>query len=185
MLCNLSGLHELLGYLTRCVSARRVGWAPRVISDHISNVFAEARVSTRDLFPPVCKVLVRAEDAELVGYIGFEDASLPPYFGSHNDTTMDDESPFFSCRFCPFSTDSSKAVAQHLCIRMSTCQGRSRMGGERPYRCGFCSSAFYQRAHLDGHILTHTGEKPFRCAICEQAFSRKSNMLRHMKTHNA
>ncbi|XP_077546594.1 uncharacterized protein LOC144159155 isoform X5 [Haemaphysalis longicornis] len=128
--------------------------------------------------------LVHIEDTELAGYIEFEDGSVPPYFASHNGP-MDDESPFFSCRFCPFSTDSSNAVAQHVCPRMIAGQGRSRMGGERPYRCGFCSSAFFQRAHLDGHILTHTGERPFRCAICEQAFSRKSNMLRHMKTHSA
>ncbi|OBT60412.1 hypothetical protein VE03_10204 [Pseudogymnoascus sp. 23342-1-I1] len=68
--------------------------------------------------------------------------------------------------------------------------GASANAGEdptKPYKCytGECRKAFFQKAHLEVHIRTHTGEKPYTCTYphCTHAYSQLSNLQIHLRGH--
>ncbi|KAJ2007710.1 hypothetical protein GGI04_001418 [Coemansia thaxteri] len=48
-----------------------------------------------------------------------------------------------------------------------------------------CGKIFYQRAHLNIHIRSHTGYKPYACPFpgCGKAFPQLGNMRTHERTH--
>ena len=54
--------------------------------------------------------------------------------------------------------------------------------GERPFKCGFCKSAFSDNSNLTRHVRgVHMGERPFNCDVCQKTFSRSDSMNRHRR----
>ncbi|KAJ2083446.1 hypothetical protein H4R24_000826 [Coemansia sp. RSA 988] len=60
-------------------------------------------------------------------------------------------------------------------------------GRRRQFVCTVsgCGKVFYQRAHLNIHIRSHTGYKPYACRYpgCGKAFPQLGNMKTHERTH--
>ncbi|KAJ1848076.1 hypothetical protein IWW55_004155 [Coemansia sp. RSA 2706] len=61
-------------------------------------------------------------------------------------------------------------------------------GRRRQFVCTVagCGKVFYQRAHLNIHIRSHTGYKPYACRYpgCGKAFPQLGNMHTHERTHS-
>ncbi|KAJ2149172.1 hypothetical protein IW139_000042 [Coemansia sp. RSA 353] len=59
--------------------------------------------------------------------------------------------------------------------------------GRRQFVCSVagCGKIFYQRAHLNIHIRSHTGYKPYACRHpgCGKTFPQLGNMRTHERTH--
>ncbi|KAJ2885988.1 hypothetical protein IWW38_005268, partial [Coemansia aciculifera] len=60
-------------------------------------------------------------------------------------------------------------------------------GRRRQFVCTVsgCGKIFYQRAHLNIHIRSHTGYKPYACPFpgCGKSFPQLGNMRTHERTH--
>ncbi|KAJ2740965.1 hypothetical protein GGI20_005507 [Coemansia sp. BCRC 34301] len=60
-------------------------------------------------------------------------------------------------------------------------------GRRRQFVCTVpeCGKVFYQRAHLNIHIRSHTGYKPYACPFpgCGKSFPQLGNMRTHERTH--
>ncbi|KAJ2711094.1 DNA-binding transcription factor [Coemansia spiralis] len=60
-------------------------------------------------------------------------------------------------------------------------------GRRRQFVCTVtgCGKVFYQRAHLNIHIRSHTGYKPYTCPYpgCGKSFPQLGNMRTHERTH--
>ncbi|KAJ2799547.1 DNA-binding transcription factor [Coemansia guatemalensis] len=60
-------------------------------------------------------------------------------------------------------------------------------GRRRQFVCTVsgCGKVFYQRAHLNIHIRSHTGYKPYACRYpgCGKTFPQLGNMKTHERTH--
>ncbi|KAJ2330714.1 hypothetical protein GGI00_003577 [Coemansia sp. RSA 2681] len=60
-------------------------------------------------------------------------------------------------------------------------------GRRRQFVCTVseCGKVFYQRAHLNIHIRSHTGYKPYACPYpgCGKSFPQLGNMRTHERTH--
>ncbi|KAJ2492477.1 hypothetical protein IWW37_001381 [Coemansia sp. RSA 2050] len=60
-------------------------------------------------------------------------------------------------------------------------------GRRRQFVCTVsgCGKIFYQRAHLNIHIRSHTGYKPYACPYpgCGKSFPQLGNMRTHERTH--
>ena len=54
----------------------------------------------------------------------------------------------------------------------------------RCFGCNLCGKAFYTKANLSNHLLTHSGVKPFQCGICGKAYTTKIILERHMWKHS-
>lgn len=55
-----------------------------------------------------------------------------------------------------------------------------------PSVCHVWSKSFFQKDHLNQHLMIHSGEKLFTCIICQKTFCRKFRFngckLYHLKT---
>ncbi|KAJ2549215.1 DNA-binding transcription factor [Coemansia sp. RSA 1933] len=60
-------------------------------------------------------------------------------------------------------------------------------GRRRQFVCTVpgCGKVFFQRAHLNIHIRSHTGYKPYACPYpgCGKSFPQRGNMRTHERTH--
>ncbi|KAJ2158630.1 hypothetical protein GGF46_003630 [Coemansia sp. RSA 552] len=60
-------------------------------------------------------------------------------------------------------------------------------GRRRQFVCTVvgCGKVFFQRAHLNIHIRSHTGYKPYACQFpgCGKSFPQLGNMRTHERTH--
>ncbi|KAI7828375.1 hypothetical protein BX661DRAFT_131380, partial [Kickxella alabastrina] len=60
-------------------------------------------------------------------------------------------------------------------------------GRRRQFVCTVagCGKIFYQRAHLNIHIRSHTGYKPYACRYpgCGKSFPQLGNMRTHERIH--
>ncbi|KAJ2357155.1 hypothetical protein IWW50_001680 [Coemansia erecta] len=65
--------------------------------------------------------------------------------------------------------------------------GEDSGGRRRQFVCTVagCGKVFYQRAHLNIHIRSHTGYKPYACRHpgCGKSFPQLGNMRTHERTH--
>ncbi|XP_005107343.1 uncharacterized protein LOC101845423 [Aplysia californica] len=53
----------------------------------------------------------------------------------------------------------------------------------RPFKCGVCGKAYFERTNLRRHKRTHTGEKPYKCDVCGCAFALRNSLKAHLLTH--
>ena len=84
-------------------------------------------------------------------------------------------SSIFRCGTCRKRFSSKKKLQIHSKTHSS--------GGEKPYKCNYCSRVFRDNYKLKRHLLIHTGENPFLCYICQKGFNRRDRMQHHMMTH--
>ncbi|XP_061725848.1 zinc finger and BTB domain-containing protein 41-like isoform X8 [Cydia pomonella] len=54
---------------------------------------------------------------------------------------------------------------------------------ERNVECEICSYKFFNKAHLDAHMVKHTGGQMYTCDVCGKAYLRKSTLKAHLKRH--
>ena len=83
----------------------------------------------------------------------------------------------FLCKFinCEYRAARKCSLERH--IKANHTSGRSR-----PFQCTLCSSRFYTKANLNGHIDRHVKESRFRCDRCEFSSHDKLCLTRHVKS---
>lgn len=98
--------------------------------------------------------------------------TTPAKNGSASTSTGKERQPF-SCHLCPYTTNGSRHLTEH--IQTHT--------GERPFSCDLCRRRFAIKRYLVLHRRIHTGDKPFKCAVCTAAFTFRSSLTRHSFLH--
>ncbi|XP_058453021.1 zinc finger protein 578-like [Malaya genurostris] len=56
---------------------------------------------------------------------------------------------------------------------------------ERPFPCGMCGKAFFERSHLQRHQFFHSEERPFKCGLCGKCYKTERCLKVHSAVHNA
>ena len=113
----------------------------------------------------------------------------------------DEDVKRFRCAHCPRLFRVAYLLKEHMNIHL----------GIRPYKCQYCSKAFFdkdtkrnhektheerkftcdvchmkfvRKANLRVHYRVHTGERPFECKVCGVRFRQQGDMMKHFKRHS-
>lgn len=54
---------------------------------------------------------------------------------------------------------------------------------ERNVACDVCGYRFFNKAHLDAHMVKHTGATIYTCDVCGKSYLRKSTLKGHIMRH--
>ena len=78
---------------------------------------------------------------------------------------------------CQFRATTLYTLRKHIIAKHTP-------GRTRDLQCPLCSSKFYRKSHLVGHVSRHTKEKRFKCDFCEfTGFNREAVNLHAKAVH--
>ena len=69
----------------------------------------------------------------------------------------------FKCTLCKYETHNKSVLKVH---------GFFHNQQESKFSCNFCDKTFQRKMYLVLHTRSHTGEKPHKCGLCTSSFSQ-------------
>lgn len=78
----------------------------------------------------------------------------------------------YKCKQCGETWATYSTLQRHI---------RSAHTGDRPYQCKLCNKAYFSKAYLNRHKITHDDALKIPCSICSRRYVRPDYLKLHMQ----